>query len=91
MAKRLRIQLDPAVHEALIRKTGSRGRSRFIEDLLRSAVFTSDREAALGIVDDAVLDAGYRAMAADEDRERESSLNTPDPTPPLGYNFRSCS
>lgn len=41
MQKRIRIQLDAEVYEALIRKTGSRDKSRFIEDLLRSALLSS--------------------------------------------------
>ena len=54
------ITLDEAVYEGLYRTVGKRHISQFIEDLVRPHV--------LG----ASLDDGYRAMAADEEREMEA-------------------
>lgn len=54
------ITLDEAVYEGLYRTVGKRRISQFIEDLVRPHV--------LG----ASLDDGYRAMAADEEREMEA-------------------
>lgn len=61
MQRKLTITVDEAVYEGLARIVG-RGRiSRFIEDLVRPHV--------LG----ARLEDGYRAMAADLERERDAS------------------
>lgn len=60
MHKRMTITLDEAVYEGLYRTIGKRRMSQFIEDLLRPHV--------LG----ATLDDGYRAMAADQEREAEA-------------------
>ncbi|WP_210206142.1 hypothetical protein [Phyllobacterium leguminum] len=54
------ITLDEAVYEGLYRTVGKRRMSQFIEDLLRPHVL------------DTALDEGYRAMAADEEREAEA-------------------
>ena len=60
MQRKLTITVDEAVYEGLARIVG-RGRiSRFIEDLVRPHV--------LG----ARLEDGYRAMAADLERERDA-------------------
>lgn len=61
MHKRMTITLDEEVYEGLYRSVGKRKMSQFIEDLLRPHV------------SDSALDAGYRAMAADEAREVEAS------------------
>lgn len=60
MHKRMTITLDEAVYEGLYRTVGKRRMSQFIEDLLRPHVA------------DTALDAGYRAMAADQAREAEA-------------------
>ena len=60
MHKRMTITLDEAVYEGLNRTVGKRRMSQFIEDLLRPHVL------------DTALDDGYRAMAADKNREREA-------------------
>jgi hypothetical protein len=61
MHKKMTITLDEAVYEGLYRTVGKRRMSQFIEDLLRPHVMDSS------------LDAGYRAMAADREREREAT------------------
>ncbi len=60
MQKKLTITIDESVYEALYKVIGARRISRFIEDLVRPHVL------------DAELDAGYAAMAADEEHEREA-------------------
>ena len=60
MHKRMTITLDEAVYEGLYRTVGKRRMSQFIEDLLRPHVL------------DTSLDDGYRAMAADKEREAEA-------------------
>ncbi len=60
MHKRITITLDEAVYEGLQRKVGKRRISQFIEELLRPHVL------------DSALDDGYRAMAADGEREAEA-------------------
>lgn len=55
------ITLDEEVYEGLYRRVGRRRMSQFIEDLLRPHVL------------DTSLDEGYRAMAADGDREAEAA------------------
>jgi predicted CopG family antitoxin len=57
MQKKLTITLDETVYEGLHNVIGRRNISHFIEDLVRPHVVGTD------------LDAGYRAMAADEERE----------------------
>ena len=57
MQKKLTITLDATVYEGLHTVIGRRNISHFIEDLVRPHVIGTD------------LDAGYRAMAADEERE----------------------
>lgn len=60
MPKKLTISIDEAVYEGLHRKIG-RGRiGRFLEDLARPFVVPED------------MDAAYREMAEDEEREREA-------------------
>ena len=54
------ITLDEAVYEGLYRTVGKRRISQFIEDLVRPHVL------------DTSLDDGYRAMAADQEREAEA-------------------
>ncbi len=61
MHKRMTITLDEAVYDGLYRTVGKRRMSQFIEDLVRPHVSGS------------ALDAGYRAMAADRERESEAS------------------
>ena len=60
MHKRMTITLDEAVYEGLHRTIGKRRISQFIEDLVRPHVL------------DTSLDDGYRAMAADQEREAEA-------------------
>ena len=57
MHKRMTITLDEVVYDGLYRTIGKRRMSQFIEDLLRPHVL------------DTALDDGYRAMAADAERE----------------------
>lgn len=60
MHKKLTITLEESVYEGLHAVVG-RGRiSQFIEDLVRDRVLKPD------------LEAGYRAMAADKEQEREA-------------------
>ena len=58
--KKLTITLDEQVYEGLHRVIGRRKIGRFIEDLVRPHVLYDD------------LEAGYRAMAADEEYEAEA-------------------
>jgi predicted CopG family antitoxin len=60
MHKKMTITLDEAVYEGLWRTIGKRRMSQFIEDLLRPHVL------------DTALDDGYKAMAADTDREADA-------------------
>ena len=60
MHKKMTITLDEAVYDGLYRTVGKRRMSQFIEDLVRPYVL------------DTVLDDGYRAMAADREREAEA-------------------
>lgn len=60
MHRKMTITLDEEVYEGLYRHVGRRRMSQFIEDLVRPHVL------------DTALDAGYRAMAADEAREAEA-------------------
>lgn len=61
MHKRMTITLDEAVYEGLYRTVGKRRMSQFIEDLLRPHVLGGGS-----------LDEGYKAMAADREREAEA-------------------
>jgi predicted CopG family antitoxin len=54
------ITLDEAVYDGLYRTVGKRRMSQFIETLLKPHVL------------DTALDDGYRAMAADTEREEEA-------------------
>ena len=60
MRKRMTITLDEAVYDGLYRTVGKRRTSQFIEDLVRPHV------------SDTALDAGYRAMAGDGERESDA-------------------
>ena len=60
MHKRMTITLDEEVYEGLYRTIGKRRMSQFIEDLLRPHVMGAS------------LDDGYKAMAADREREGEA-------------------
>lgn len=60
MQKRMTISIDEAVYDGLVRMIGRRKISRFLEDLARPLVVTDD------------LEAGYRAMAEDAQRERDA-------------------
>ena len=57
MQKKLTITIDAQVYEGLYRAIGARRISRFIEDLVRPHVLYPELEAA------------YREMARDEERE----------------------
>ena len=60
MHKRMTVTLDESVYNGLLRVVG-RGRiSQFLEDLARPYVL------------DSILDDGYKAMAADSEREQEA-------------------
>ena len=60
MAKKLTITVDDEVYEGLHHIVGRRRISRFLNDLARPHVLPDD------------LLEGYRAMAADEQRERDA-------------------
>jgi predicted CopG family antitoxin len=60
MHKKLTITLDEEVYEGLHRVIGRRNISRFLEDLARPHVVSTNMEEA------------YRQMAADEERESEA-------------------
>lgn len=60
MHKRMTITLDEEIYEGLYRTIGKRRISQFIEELVRPHVL------------DTSLDAGYKAMAADKERESEA-------------------
>ncbi|NLC36249.1 MAG: addiction module antitoxin [Alcaligenaceae bacterium] len=60
MHKKMTITLDEAVYDGLYRTVGRRKISQFIEDLVRPHVLGD------------ALDAGYQAMAADEEREADA-------------------
>lgn len=60
MLKKLTITIDEDVYEGLHRIVGKRRISRFLNDLARPHVIDQD------------LEEGYRAMAADEEHEREA-------------------
>ena len=60
MSKKLTISVSDEVYEGLHRKVGRRRISQFLEKLARPHVLAEDIEAA------------YRDMAADEDRESEA-------------------
>jgi hypothetical protein len=61
MNKKLTITVEEEVYKGLHRVIGRRKISRFLNDLARPHVTA-----------DADLEVGYRAMAADEEREREA-------------------
>ena len=61
MHKKMTITLDEAVYEGLWRTVGKRRISQFIEDLVRPHVLTN------------ALDEGYKAMAADAEREADAT------------------
>jgi hypothetical protein len=61
MAKKLTIIVEDDGYEGLHKVIGRRRISRFLNDLARPHVTRRD------------LAAGYRAMAADEEREREAA------------------
>lgn len=61
MHKKMTITLDEGIYEGLYRVVGRRNISGFIENLVKP------------YVTDTALDDGYRAMAADEEREAEAT------------------
>lgn len=61
MSRRITITLDDELYEGLRQRAGSGDMSALIEDLLRPLV-----------APDAELEAAYREMAADTEREREA-------------------
>lgn len=61
MSKKLTITVDDDIYAGLHSVVGRRRISRFLNDLARPHVLTHD------------LAAGYRAMAADHEREEEAS------------------
>lgn len=60
MRRKLTITVDDAVYEGLRRMVGQRKISQFIENLVKPYIA------------DSTLDAGYRAMAADQAREADA-------------------
>jgi hypothetical protein len=60
VTRKLTITIDDEVYEGLYRRVGAGKIGRFLEDLARPHVVDSE------------LEAQYRAMAADELREREA-------------------
>ena len=61
MRRKLTITVDEAVYDGLHRVVGRRRISHFLNELARPHVVHDD------------LEAGYRAMAADEEREQEAA------------------
>jgi hypothetical protein len=61
MAKKLTISMAEDVYEGLYRKVGPRRIGKFLENLARPHVVEDE------------LEAGYRAMAMDEERDRKAS------------------
>lgn len=64
MPRELTISLDEETFEALCRRAGPDNVSAFVEILVRDRVIPTHTEAE--------LEAWYRAMAADEEAEREA-------------------
>jgi len=62
MQKKLTITVDEEIYEGLHRVVGRRHISQFIESLVRPHVIGAD------------LDAAYKAMAEDEEREAEALI-----------------
>ena len=60
MHKKMTITLDEAVYDGLYRFIGKRKISQFIEELVKPHVLEN------------TLDAGYKAMAKDKEREKEA-------------------
>ncbi len=60
MHKKLTISIDEQVYEGLYKVVGKGAISQFIEELVRPHVIKDD------------LDAAYKQMAADEERESEA-------------------
>jgi hypothetical protein len=60
MQKKLTISIDEAVYQGLYAKVGRRNISRFLSELARPHVVAD------------ALEDGYRAMAADKEREDEA-------------------
>jgi metal-responsive CopG/Arc/MetJ family transcriptional regulator len=60
MHKKMTISLDEAIYDGLYRTIGRRKISQFIEELVRP--YVTDKK----------LDSGYKAMAADAEREAEA-------------------
>lgn len=60
MQRKMTISIDEAVYQGLRRTVGQRHMSKYIENLLRPHVLGSG------------LEEGYRAMAADQAREKEA-------------------
>ena len=60
MQRTMTITLDEKVYDGLCRSIGEERIRQFIENLVRSHVVDAD------------LEAGYRAMAADREREQEA-------------------
>ena len=60
MQKKLTISLDEAVYDALHRMVGRGNISRYIANLVKSNLTENE------------IEAGYRAMAVDTDREQEA-------------------
>jgi len=61
MHKKMTITLDEAIYYGLYQIVGKRKISQFIENLVKP------------YVSDSSLDVGYKAMAADADREKEAA------------------
>ena len=66
MTKKLTITVSDEVYEGLHRRIGRRKISRFIDDLARDHVVERPEVFQGSLAD------GYRAMAADEEAEREA-------------------
>ena len=62
MHRKLTVTVSDDVYQGLQRKVGRGQISRFIEELVRPHVVDTDQ-----------LEAAYREMAADEEREREAT------------------
>jgi len=67
MHRKMTITLDEAVYEGLCQTVGQHRISQFIENLIRPHVLETHPHLL-----DTALDEGYRAMAADVEREAEA-------------------
>ena len=68
MQKTITISIDEALYAELVEQVGQDEISRVVEDLIRDRLCATSDD----FLTDEELEAGYRAMAADEEHEREA-------------------